>query len=229
MTGTSTRFAYKVLSSVFNYDHSEIAANPVHLMYVLEQRIAREDLPEETKRRYLEFVKGWLGPRYAESIGKEIQTAYLESYAEYGQNIFDRYVIYADCWIQDEEFRDPDTGEVFDRVALNRELEKIEKPAGIANPKDFRNEIVNFVLRARAASGGKNPAWTSYEKLREVIEKKMFSNTEDLLPVISFNTKASEEDHIKHENFVARMVAKGYTEKQVRLLCDWYLRVRKSS
>ena len=136
---------------------------------------------------------------------------------------------YADCWIQDEEFRDPDTGEVFDRAALNAELEKIEKPAGIANPKDFRNEIVNFVLRARAASGGKNPAWTSYEKLREVIEKKMFSNTEDLLPVISINAKASEEDRSKHENFVARMVAKGYTEKQVRLLCDWYLRVRKSS
>ncbi|MCC6534449.1 MAG: PrkA family serine protein kinase [Burkholderiales bacterium] len=229
MTGMSTRFAYKVLSSVFNYDHSEIAANPVHLMYVLEQRIGREDLPEETQRRYLEFIKGWLAPRYAEFIGKEIQTAYLESYAEYGQNIFDRYVTYADCWIQDEEFRDPDTGEVFDRAALNAELEKIEKPAGIANPKDFRNEIVNFVLRARAASGGKNPAWTSYEKLREVIEKKMFSNTEDLLPVISFNAKASEEDRSKHENFVARMVAKGYTEKQVRLLCDWYLRVRKSS
>jgi serine protein kinase len=229
MTGMSTRFAYKVLSSVFNYDHTEIAANPVHLMYVLEQRIAREDLPEETQRRYLEFIKGWLAPRYAEFIGKEIQTAYLESYAEYGQNIFDRYVTYADCWIQDEEFRDPDTGEVFDRASLNAELEKIEKPAGIANPKDFRNEIVNFVLRARAASGGKNPAWTSYEKLREVIEKKMFSNTEDLLPVISFNAKASDDDRSKHENFVARMVAKGYTEKQVRLLCDWYLRVRKSS
>ncbi|MCC7079752.1 MAG: PrkA family serine protein kinase [Burkholderiales bacterium] len=229
MTGMSTRFAYKVLSAVFNYDHSEIAANPVHLMYVLEQRIAREDLPEESQRRYLEFIKGWLAPRYAEFIGKEIQTAYLESYAEYGQNIFDRYVTYADCWIQDEEFRDPDTGEVFDRAALNAELEKIEKPAGIANPKDFRNEIVNFVLRARAASSGKNPAWTSYEKLREVIEKKMFSNTEDLLPVISFNAKASDDDRSKHENFVARMVAKGYTEKQVRLLCDWYLRVRKSS
>jgi len=25
------------------------------------------------------------------------------------------------------------------------------------------------------------------------------------------------------------MVSKGYTEKQVRLLCEWYLRVRKSS
>ena len=229
MNGISTRFAFKVLSAVFNYDQTEVAANPVHLMYVLEQRIAREDFPDEQKRKYLEFIKGWLSPRYAEFIGKEIQTAYLESYSEYGQNIFDRYVTYADCWLQDEEYRDPDTGEIFDRAALNAELEKIEKAAGIANPKDFRNEVVNFVLRARANNAGKNPAWNSYEKLREVIEKKMFSSTEDLLPVISFNAKASAEDQKKHQSFVDRMVAKGYTEKQVRLLSEWYLRVQKSS
>ena len=229
MTGLSTRFAYKVLSAVFNHDQTEIAANPVHLMYVLEQRLAREDLPDEIRRRYLEHMKGYLAPRYAEFIGKEIQTAYLESYAEYGQNIFDRYVTFADCWIQEEDYRDPETGESFDRGSLNTELEKIEKPAGIANPKDFRNEIVNFVLRARANNAGRNPAWSSYEKLREVIEKKMFSNTEDLLPVISFNAKASADDKQKHQNFVARMVAKGYTEKQVRLLAEWYLRVHKSS
>jgi serine protein kinase len=229
MTGLSTRFAYKVLSAVFNDDQTEIAANPVHLMYVLEQRLMREDLPDEIRRRYVEHIKGYLAPRYAEFIGKEIQTAYLESYAEYGQNIFDRYVTFADCWIQEEDYRDPETGESFDRAALNGELEKIEKPAGIGNPKDLRNEIVNFVLRARAHNAGRNPAWSSYEKLREVIEKKMFSNTEDLLPVISFNAKASADDKQKHQNFVARMVAKGYTEKQVRLLAEWYLRVHKSS
>jgi serine protein kinase len=229
MTGMSTRFAYKILSAVFNYDQTEVAANPVHLMYVLEQRLAREDLPDDTRRHCVEHIKGYLAPRYAEFIGKEIQTAYLESYSEYGQNIFDRYVTYADCWIQEEDYRDPETGESFDRAALNAELEKIEKPAGIANPKDFRNEIVNFVLRARANNAGRNPAWSSYEKLREVIEKKMFSNTEDLLPVISFNAKASAEEREKHQNFVARMVAKGYTEKQVRLLAEWYLRVHKSS
>ena len=67
------------------------------------------------------------------------------------------------------------------------------------------------------------------KKLRAVIEKKMFSNTEDLLPVISFNTKTSTDDQNKHEEFVERMMEKGYTQKQVRLLCEWYLRVRKSS
>ena len=68
----------------------------------------------------------------------------MESYKEYGQNIFDRYVTFADYWIQDQEYRDPDTGEIIDRTAINNELEKIEKPAGISNPKDFRNEIVNL-------------------------------------------------------------------------------------
>ena len=60
-----------------------------------------------------------------------------------------------------QEYRDPETGEILNRVALNEELEKIEKPAGISNPKDFRNEIVNFVLRARANNNGKNPTWLS--------------------------------------------------------------------
>lgn len=229
MNGISTRFAFKILSRVFNFDSTEVAANPVHLMYVLEQQIEREQFQQETEQKYLAFVKDTLASRYAEFIGKEIQTAYLESYSEYGQNVFDRYVTYADFWIQDQEYRDHDTGESFDRSALNAELEKIEKPAGISNPKDFRNEIVNFVLRARANNNGKNPLWTSYEKLRVVIEKKMFSNTEDLLPVISFNAKGSTEEMQKHEDFVNRMVTKGYTPKQVRLLCEWYLRVRKAS
>jgi len=229
MTGLSTRFAFKILSQVFNFDHREVAANPVHLMYVLEKQIAQEQYQPEIEERYLRFLKEFLSPRYAEFIGKEIQTAYLESYSEYGQNIFDRYITYADFWIQDQEFRDPNTGEMLDRGALNDELEKIEKPAGISNPKDFRNEVVNFVLRAQATRDGKNPLWTSYEKLRAVIEKKMFSNTEELLPVISFNTKSSADEQKKHQDFVDRMITKGYTEKQVRLLCEWYLRVRKSS
>jgi serine protein kinase len=228
MDGMSTRFAFKTLSKVFNFDSVEVAANPVHLLYVLENQIEQEQFPQETHDRYINYIKEFLAPNYIEFIGKEIQTAYLESYSEYGQNLFDRYVTYADFWVQDQEYRDPETGEMLSRSSLNDELEKIEKPAGISNPKDFRSEIVNFVLRSRANNEGRNPKWTSYEKLRGVIEKKMFASTEDLLPVISFNAKASDDDRKKHSDFVERMVERGYTEKQVRLLSEWYLRVRKS-
>ena len=229
MDGTSTRFAFKVLASTFNFDATELAADPVHLMYVLEQAIRREQMGTETEKRYIEFIKAELAPRYAEFIGHEIQKAYLESYHDYGQNLFDRYVNYADAWIEDFDFKDPDTGQLLDRDLLNQELTKVEKAAGIANPKDFRNEVVKFCLRARAANNGKNPSWTSYEKIREVIEKRMFSQVEDLLPVISFGSKRDSETEKKHADFVERMVARGYTERQVRRLVEWYMRVKQSA
>ncbi len=229
MDGMSTRFAYKILSETFNFDTREVAADPVHLMYVLEKAIRREQLPEETEQRYLEFVKEELATRYAEFIGNEIRKAYLESYHSYGQNLFDRYIAYADAWIDDQDYKDPDTGQLMDRDILNEELEKIEHPAGISNAKDFRYEVVKFALRARAKNEGKNPEWTSYEKIRDVIEKRMFGQIEELLPVISFDAKKDSEAEQKHTEFVQRMTQRGYTKRQVRRLVDWYMRVSKSS
>lgn len=228
MNGISTRFAFKVLSATFNHDLEEVAADPVHLMYVLEQAVKREQFPKDTEDRYLEFIKAELAPRYAEFIGHEIQKCYLESYGEYGQNLFDRYIAYADAWIEEQDFKDPDTGQLFDREILDAELSKIEKPAGIANPKDFRNEVVKFSLRARAANEGKNPSWTSYEKIRDVIEKRMFSQVEELLPVISFGSKKDSQTDRQHGEFVNRMTERGYTERQVRRLVEWYMRVNKA-
>jgi serine protein kinase len=229
MDGVSTRFAFKVLAATFNHDAVEIAADPVHLMYVLEQAIRREQFPADVEKRLLEYIKGDLAPRYAEFIGHEIQKAYLESYHDYGQNLFDRYVDYADAWVEDQDFKDPDTGQMLDRELLNQELSKVEKPAGIANPRDFRNEVVKFALRSRAANAGRNPPWTSYQKIREVIERRMFSQVEDLLPIISFGSKKDNEAEKKHADFVSRMTERGYTERQVRRLVEWYMRVRQSA
>ncbi len=228
MTGISTRFAFKVLSKVFNYDSEEIAANPVHLLYVLEQEVEKMQTDKETENRYLHIIKSILASKYAEFIADEIQKAYIESYHTYGQNIFEKYVVYADHWLQGNDYRDPDSGEMMDRRILNDELEKIEKPAGIANPKDFRAEVTNFTLRYRANNQGQNPRWDSYEKIKNVIEKKIFANTEDLLPVITFTAKTNQDDEKKHQDFINRMQGRGYTYKQIRILVDWFMRVRKT-
>ncbi len=228
MAGISTRFAFKVLSQTFNYDSTEISADPVHLMFVLERLLRQEQFPEEVEKKLLNFIKSMLAPRYAEFIGNEIQKAYLESYSDYGQNLFERYISLADAWIEDADFKDPDTGTLMSRDELNAELTKIEKPAGIANPKDFRNEVVKFALRAKARDGGRMPRWTAYEKIREVIERRMFSQVEDLLPIISFGAKKDVDTERKHGDFIARMKERGYTERQVRRSVEWFMRVQKS-
>jgi len=226
MTGTSTRFAFKVLSATFNHDTDEVSADPVHLLFMLERALIREQFPNDAEKMYLDYIKSELAPRYVEFIGNEIQMAYLEAYDEFGQTLFDRYIVYADHWMDDIDYKDADTGTMFNREYLNGELEKTEKPAGIANPKDFRQECVKFVLRQRA--NGKIIKWTSYEKLRKVIEKKMFSNVAELLPIVSFGTKSNKDDQDKHNDFVDRMSQKGYTPRQVRRVVEYYMRVQKS-
>ena len=120
------------------------------------------------------------------------------------------YLDYADAWIEDQDFKDPDTGQMLNRELLNAELTKIEKPAGIANPKDFRNEVVKFALRTRATNAGKNPSWTSYEKIREVIEKRMFSQVEDFaagdqLRIQEDNETEKKQQRVRQPHGLARL------------------------
>ena len=70
---------------------------------------------------------------------------------------------------------------------------------------------------------------SSGQEIRDVIEKRMFGQIEELLPVISFDAKKDSEAEQKHSEFVDRMTQRGYTKRQVRRLVDWYMRVSKSS
>ena len=138
MSGVSTRFAFKILSKVFNFDQTEVAANPVHLMYVLEQQIEREQFPAETEQKYLGLHQGATWRRATpSSSARRSRPPTSRATREYGQNIFDRYVTYADYWIQDQEYRDTDTGEVFDRARAqrrareDREARRHRQPEGL--------------------------------------------------------------------------------------------------
>lgn len=228
MEGLSTRFAFKVLSKTFNFDSEEVAAQPVHLIYVLKEQIAEAQFDDAKETALLDLLDGTLTEKYLEHLEKDIRASFLESFSELCQNVFESYVYYCDAWIDDTDY-DDGRGNTYDRAALNRELEKIEKPAQIDNPKDFRQDLSRFVTRFKANNVGKLPRWDVFEKMRVVIEKKVLNNTEDILPVISFQPKRDELEQKKHDDFVGKMAARGYTARQTRYLVEWFMRVRKST
>lgn len=229
MGGQSTRFAFKILSSTFDMRPEEQQSNPVDLMYVIEEAIKKESLDEDTHKRYLGYIKDWLHKRYFEFLEKELRTAYLDSFNTFGQNMFERYVLFAEAWLADEQCRDPETHTLLNREMLNQRLEEIEKPAGIVNAKDFRNEIVHYVLRFKARSEGRSPRWNEYEKIKVVLEKRMFSATENIMPVVSFGAKQDKDTEEKHGQFLKRMIENGYTENQVKILVSWWSANKKAS
>ena len=195
----------------------------MHLMYVLEQQIEREQFPARLAKVH-RLHQGDAGARATpSSSARDPDRLPGKLLFRYGQNIFDRYVTYADYWIQDQEYRvTPTRARIFDRAALNAELEKIEEAAGIANPKDFRNEIVNFVLRARANNGSRTRCGPATKKLRTVIEKKMFSNTEELCRSSASTPRPAP---MKSESTRTSSTAwsEGLHGQTSRLLCEWYL------
>lgn len=227
MTGMSTRFAFKIISKTFNADPEEVAADPLQMLSVLRDAIDHEHLAPDIASLYHAYGKE-ASARYLEHLTKDIQTAYLENAEDYCQNVFERYLELADAWVADLEFKNQQTNETLSRSEIDAELGKIEKTAGITNPKDYRSEVVNYVLRVRASNGGKMPRWNSYEKMRTVIEKKVSANMEELLPVISFDTKADSKLQKDHESFLARMEKLGYTPRQTRRAVEWYVRAKKS-
>lgn len=231
MSGISTRTAFKILSRVFDYHSAteKASADPVTLFTVLEEKIAKGDIDGADEEKLSENLS-WLRQQYAKTLGEQIQAAYLEN-SEYAQNLFDRYVQYADHWIQDQDYRDNNTGLMMDRAALNAELEKIEKPGGVHNAKDFRNEVVNHVLRYRAKHDGANPNWLSYEKIAAVIKKKIQFNTDEMVEAISYQAKRTAADEAKHKNFVTNLEREGgyVTDQQKRRAVEWYLKLKNAA
>lgn len=224
MSGWSVRDAFKALSDTYNFHaaEGEISASPIDLMFILTRMIKAHDLPNETRDRYLLILENIIKPEYVKTVKKELQEALVESFQAYGQNIFERYVAYADLSLtDDDEFIDPFTKSPIDKAAIEKELSSIEKPAGISNPKDFRFEVVRFVMNEKLKNGGKMPDWKSFRKFADAVESKIVANTKDLMPMISFDAKASVEEEKKHADFVSRMTDRGYTPRQVRQIVEW--------
>ena len=225
--GISTRDAFKLLSEVYNTDLDEIAANPVYLFASLERFITEKPIKEDEQEAAQSFLNEHIKAEFYTLFSEDLQTAFLDSYDRRGQALFDRYFIHADQWLQNRDYRDPETNQILDRESLDNELSRLEKPAGIANPKSFRQEVVTFCIRYQSKHNGENPSWSSYNKIKDVIKKTMFEKTEDLIPLISFDSHSTEAEESEHKSFIKRMKEKGYTEKQVRLLVEWQQRFPK--
>ncbi len=226
-SGVSTRFAFKLLAETFNYDITETAANPVHLLILLKDRIKKENLDKAVELAYLQAHQLVLED-YKTYLDKELRKAYIDSYEEYGQNLFDRYVLFADAFLREDTIKDPTSSLMMSQKELDEFLLEVEKPAGISNKKDFRNEIVTFAFRYQAKNGGKNPRWTAYQKIKDVIEAKILGNIEDMLPVIATSSHGDDDSKKRHRHFVDRMKKLGYTERQVAILTDWYAKVSRN-
>ena len=136
MSGISTRFAFKILSKVFNFDTQEVAANPVHLMYVLEQQIEREQFPAETEQKYLELHQGASWRRATpSSSARKSRPPTSRATASTARTSSTATSPTPTTGSRTRSTATPTPASCSTASSLNAELEKIEKPAGHRQPE----------------------------------------------------------------------------------------------
>lgn len=217
--GVSTRQLFTVLADTYNTIVGETSADVVTLFKVLKKHIVEAQYDPALETKYMDIVENILEPKYLEEITPELQRAYIEN-SGFAQAKFDNYVQLARAYVQNKDYPDPETGVLMDRDSIHRKLQELEKLAGIPSYESFRNDIVIYVLEQQAA--GKKVVWSSYKKLAQVIEKSVFKDMRDILPIISFTAKQSKDDEAAHKKFLNNMTELGYTPSQIKRLVAFY-------
>lgn len=224
MKGAPTRFMQVLLTNAAQGDVAEDGLDPVLLFDVAKQLIAREALPH-IEGMDLKTITAHTLKRMRELIEDSVQQAYVEHFDSYVEEEFMNYFRFAEVWADDQPYVDPQTGLEKPRAEIDKQLGVIEKAMAVTNPKDFRAAVVKAVWRVQgSASSSAGKKWhVLNEDERHRFVKAILPKRADMLPIVRIKQRdRGHEDFKKHEAFMGRLCAQGYTQRQAHRVVEWY-------
>lgn len=207
MKGISTRFIVKTIDNALsNSEHNCI--NPLSIMESIIKSIKEMDIGSDDKKRYLALVQDNIRKEYNKVLEKEITKAFIHSYREQAESLFNNYLDNAEAFVNRTKIKDLATGE-----ELNPDeefMKNIEEQIGIsdASNKGFRADVTSYMFYI-IRNGGRID-YTSYEPLKEAIEKKLMASVKELSRIITKSRVRNKEQNEKYNAMVEEMKNNGY-------------------
>ena len=208
LSGISTRFVMKALDNALS--ESGRCINPINVREALINMIKDQDVADDTRKLYLEFLQDILHKEYLELLEKEITKAFVYSYQEQADALFQNYLDHAEAYVNKTKVKDHNTREELqpDEGFLKSVEEQI---AIIGSAADgFRQEVIAYLWAA--SRRGERVAYQSYEPLKDAIEKKLMSSVRDMSRVITKARTRDEEQIGKYNTMVKSLLDNGYCE-----------------
>jgi serine protein kinase len=219
MCGISTRFIMKALDNALSDNVKGNCINPISVREALITRTKEEDLPDDARKQYLEFLQDTLHKVYLEMLEGEITRAFVYSYQEQAESLFQNYLDHAEAFVNKTKVRDPNTKEELqpDEGFLKSIEEQI---AIIGSAADgFRQEVIAY-LWASSRRGAK-VSYQSYEPLKEAIEKKLMTSVRDISRIVTKARTRDESQTKKYNVMVENLLANGYCENCVDVVLKY--------
>jgi serine protein kinase len=208
MSGISTRFIMKALDNALSDNSAGNCINPINVREALINMTKEADLSDDSRKQYLEFLQDTLHKEYLEILEKEITRAFVYSYQEQAESLYQNYLDHAEAYVNKSKVKDRNTKEELspDEGFLKSIEEQI---AIIGSAADgFRQEVIAYLWAANRR--GEKIDYRSYEPLKEAIEKKLISSVRDLSRVITKSRMRDEEQTEKYNAMVKNLLENGY-------------------
>ncbi len=219
MNGISTRFIMKALDNALSDNVSGNCINPINVRESLIAMTKEGDLPDDTRKAYLELLQDTLHKEYLELLEKEITRAFVYSYQEQAESLFQNYLDHAEAYVNKTKVRDRNTKEELspDEGFLKSIEEQI---AIIGSAADgFRQEVIAYLWAT--SRRGEKVSYKSYEPLKEAIEKKLMTSVRDISRIITKARTRDEEQGEKYSAMVKNLLENGYCESCVDVVLKY--------
>ena len=208
MDGISPRYVINRLSSAL-VKQNTTCINPIDALRALRDGLDQHtSISREERERYLNFIQE-ARKEYDEMAKKEVQRAFVYSYEESARTLLNNYLDNVEAYCNKTRLRDPITDEEMEPD--EQLMRSIEEQIGVTEnaKKPFREEIL--IRISSLARRGQTFEYTSHERLKEAIEKKLFADLRDVVKNTTSTRTPDKEQLRKINDVVNRLMAEhGY-------------------
>jgi serine protein kinase len=208
MSGISTRFIMKALDNALSDNIEANCIDPISVRESLVNMVKEADFPEDTRKQYLEFLQDTLHKEYLEILEKEITKAFVYSYQEQAEALFQNYLDHAESYVTKKKLKDRNTGEELEPDEAF--MKSIEEQIGIIGSAcdGFRQEVIAYLWSMSRRA--ENISYESYEPLKEAIEKKLMTSVRDVSRIITKAKTRDDDQGKKYDRMVEQLIKNGY-------------------
>lgn len=219
MTGISTRFIMKSLDNALSDNVRGNCINPINVREALIAMTKESELAEDKKKEYLELLQDVLHKEYLGLLEKEITRAFVYSYQEQAESLFQNYLDHAEAYVNKTKVRDRNTKE--ELSPDEGFLKSIEEQIAIigSSAEGFRQEVIAYLWAA--SRRGEKITYKSYEPLKEAIEKKLMTSVRDISRIITKARTRDEDQSEKYNAMVKNLLENGYCESCVDVVLKY--------
>jgi len=198
MSGIDPRYVINRISSALIKQDLQ-CINALDVLRALKDGLDQHpSITKEEREKYLNFIS-FARKEYDNLAKKEVQKAFVYSFEESARTLFENYLDNIEAYCNWSKIKDPLTGEELEPD--ERLMRSIEEQIGVSEnaKKAFREEIL--IRISSYSRKGKKFDYSSHDRLREAIEKKLFTDLKDIVKITT-STKTPDEKQLKRINEV---------------------------